>query len=237
VTNITRFYQRQSRTALHVIASSLLLPCLAGLSEVSAAENAETHFTHTLYLVRHGAYDTEAKTDPEIGPGLTPLGIAHARLVAARLRGLPTHLDSMTSSTMTRARETAVIMHETLTDIPTKQTPLLSECTPPMANANVAQQGDPKEAAECRKRLDAVFNQYFVSASAAAQSDVLGRSAIASQTRRCTTLAASRGVITRPIGAHAINVDAKWKQFGNIGRFRGISHSTSQSKEAMRSGS
>jgi len=99
---VTMRNQRRSRTARQVIALSLVLACLTGQSGVGAEQSAGTHFTHTLYLVRHGAYDTTARADPEIGPGLTPLGIAQARLVAARLRGLPVHLDSMTRSTESR---------------------------------------------------------------------------------------------------------------------------------------
>jgi hypothetical protein len=71
--------QRPSPTARQVIALSVVLACLTGLSRVGADESAGTHFTHTLYLVPHGAYDTTARADPEIGPGLTPLGIAQAR--------------------------------------------------------------------------------------------------------------------------------------------------------------
>jgi len=74
---------------------------------------------------------------------------------------------------MTRARETAAVMHETLADIPMRQTPLLSECTPPTSNAKVAKETDPKEAAECARRLDEAFKQFFVPAEGAARSDVV----------------------------------------------------------------
>jgi serine/threonine-protein phosphatase PGAM5 len=163
--------QQPSPTALQVIAFSLNLVILV-TGPLRAAESAETHFTHTLYLVRHGAYETHAVQASPDGPGLTPLGIAQARLIAARLRGLPARLDSMTSSTMTRARETAAVMHETL-DIPLQQSALLRECTPPMANANPAKGLDPQEAVDCTHRLDEVFKEYFVPASGAARSDVL----------------------------------------------------------------
>ena len=139
-----------------------------------SANHAPTElFAHTLYLVRHGAYDTTARADPAIGPGLTPLGIAEARLLASRLHGLPMRLVSITSSTMTRSRETAAVMHETLTDTPMRQTPLLSECIPPTSNARVAKETDPKEAAECARRLNEAFNQFLVLAAGAVRSDVL----------------------------------------------------------------
>src|ERR1700732_3338714 len=101
-----------SLTARQVVEFSLVLACLTGQSRVGADENAATHLAHTLYLVRHGAYDTTARADPEMGSGLTPLGIAQARLIASRLHGLPTRLDSIASSTMTRARETAAVIQE-----------------------------------------------------------------------------------------------------------------------------
>ena len=49
--------QRPSRTARQVIALALVLAFLTGQSGVGADESAGSHFTHTLYLVRHGAYD------------------------------------------------------------------------------------------------------------------------------------------------------------------------------------
>lgn len=165
--------QRPLPTARRFTAISLALVWLTGQAGVSADESAGTHFTHTLYLVRHSAYDTTAQADPEMGPGLTPLGIAQARLIASRLHGMPTRLDSITSSTMTRARETAAVMHETLTDIRMRQTPLLSECTPPTSNAKVTKDSDPTEAAKCARRLNEAFNQFFVPTAGAARRDVV----------------------------------------------------------------
>lgn len=158
---------------IQVIAWILLLACLAGSSRVNADVNAEARFTRTLYLIRHGAYDVEAKADAEAGPGLTPLGIAQARLVAARLGGLPAHLDRMTSSTMTRARETAAVIHETLADVPMQESPLLSECLPPLANTGAVKESDRKRMEDCAKRLDDAFSQFFVPAEGTARSDVL----------------------------------------------------------------
>jgi len=54
-----------------------------------------------------------------------------------------------------------------------RQTPLLSECIPPTLNAKVAKESDPKEAAECARRLNEAFNQLFVPATGAARSDVV----------------------------------------------------------------
>ena len=54
-----------------------------------------------------------------------------------------------------------------------RQTPLLSECIPPTSNARVAKETDPKESAECARRLNEAFNQLFVPATGAARSDVV----------------------------------------------------------------
>ncbi len=54
-----------------------------------------------------------------------------------------------------------------------RQTPLLSECIPPTSNARVAKATDPKESAECARRLNEAFNQLFVPATGAARSDVV----------------------------------------------------------------
>src|SRR5262245_58234625 len=77
-----------------VLVFALLAPAVGTCAE----------HVRTLYLVRHGAYEPNPKADPQLGPSLTPLGIAQARLIGARLRGMPVHFDSMTSSAMTRAR-------------------------------------------------------------------------------------------------------------------------------------
>src|ERR1700730_11538595 len=115
----------------------------------------------TLYLIRHGAYDTRSATNSEAGPGLTPLGIAQSHLIAARLRGLSMHLDSLTSGTLTRARETAAVMHETLPDIALQQSPLLSECTPPRTVPAGGPENDQKQEADCQKQLDSAFAKFF----------------------------------------------------------------------------
>jgi serine/threonine-protein phosphatase PGAM5 len=143
--------------------------CIAVIGELAAA--AESSFPHTLYLVRHGAYVPDRNADPKAGPGLTPLGISQARLIAARLSGMGVAFDSMTSSTMLRARETAAVMHETLTNVPLGQSPLISECTPPVfgkVKDEVA-----RERAECARQLDRAFAQFFTDAKGARRDDIL----------------------------------------------------------------
>jgi serine/threonine-protein phosphatase PGAM5 len=146
---------------LVVLAFALLIPAVGTCAE----------HVRTLYLVRHGAYVSDPKANPDTGPALTPLGIAQARLIGARMAGMPVHFDSMTSSTMTRAHETAAIMHEVLKDVPFDSNPLLSECTPPLSRSVPGE--SEKEMAECASRLDAVFSKYFTPSANADRNELL----------------------------------------------------------------
>ena len=138
-------------------------------SYVLAAEPTGS-FTRTIYLVRHGSYTSDPAAKPDVGPPLTPLGVAQARLVAARLKGMP-HFDSLTSSKMLRAMQTAAVVHESLPDVPTASSALLSECTPP---ALVKLSDDPPaQSNACSQRLDAAFAQFFVPAKEDEKNDVL----------------------------------------------------------------
>jgi serine/threonine-protein phosphatase PGAM5 len=148
----------------------LVCACLALVCGVAGA--AESTASRTLYLVRHGAYLPDRNADPKLGPGLTPLGVAQARLVAARLDGSAVRFDSMTSSPLQRARETAAVMHETLTSVPLAPSPLLTECTPPLFEAVEGETA--RERAECAKQLDQTFAKFFTPAQGAKPShDIL----------------------------------------------------------------
>lgn len=144
--------------------------CICGL-DANSAETKQSRFTRTIYLVRHGAYDQAARIDPQIGGALTPLGIAEARLVAARLRGLPMHFDSITSSTMARALDTAAIIRESLPDQRFAESADLSECTPPAIHPPKDEL--PDEATACAKRLDHAFEERFRPATTVAQNDLI----------------------------------------------------------------
>jgi serine/threonine-protein phosphatase PGAM5 len=145
--------------------------CIVFVAGVATAAQSQAAFPHTLYLIRHGAYVPDRNADPQLGPGLTALGVAQARLIAARLSGSGVSFDSMTSSTLLRARETAAVMHETLGNVPLGQSPLISECTPPLfagAEGEVA-----RERVECAKQLDQAFAEFFTVAKHARRNDIL----------------------------------------------------------------
>ena len=148
----------------------MLCGALLALVNGIAAAQSQPAVTHTLYLIRHGAYIADPKADPQLGPGLTALGIAQARLIAARLNGAGVRFDSMTSSPMQRARDTAAVMHETLASVPVAQSPLLHECMPPVFESVEA---DAAERAACAKQLDQAYAEFVAPATKANRNDIL----------------------------------------------------------------
>jgi len=148
----------------------LVWACMALVSGIAAAQS-QSASSRTLYLIRHGAYVADRNADPQLGPGLTPLGVAQARLIAARLSGTGIAFDSMTSSTLQRARDTAAVMHETLSSVPLAQSALLSECTPSLPET--VEDEVARERAACAKQLDQAFAQLFTPAQGAKRNDIL----------------------------------------------------------------
>ena len=124
--------------------------------------NPKKKGTRTLYLIRHGQYDHEDKRDPEKGKALVPLGVAQARLAANRLKSIPAEMTSLTSSTMTRARQTAMIINKEFPQLKLQQTSLLSECTPPTWRKDIMEEEDPVEMQNCSEKLDKAFSKFFV---------------------------------------------------------------------------
>lgn len=127
----------------------------------------------TLYLIRHGEYDHLDDRDPEVGKGLVPLGIAQARLVAARLKSLPVRMTSLHCSTMTRARQTAMIINQNFPQLQLLQSKLLQECTPPTWRKDVSDEVPPPLLLECKTKLDEAFSIYFISSPIIDQHDII----------------------------------------------------------------
>lgn len=167
--------QLRSSNRFIAVAALAIAVCLLIAANASSGEHTKKlercAFTRTIYLVRHGAYDQAAKVDPEVGGRLTALGIAEARLVAARLRGLPLHFNSITSSTMERARETAEIVRQSLPEVELRQSSDLSECTP--RTSRPLEGESPDEQAACARRLDHVFAERFRPATTADRNDLI----------------------------------------------------------------
>jgi len=118
--------------------------------------------TKTIYLIRHGDYNQTEEQDEFVGNELTPLGIAQARLLAARLKAMPVEFTSLTSSTMTRARQTAMILNEDFPELELKQDELICECTPPSWRKDVMAGVDTTEKEQCVKNIEQAFQEYFI---------------------------------------------------------------------------
>jgi serine/threonine-protein phosphatase PGAM5 len=62
-------------------------------------------------------------------------------------------------------------MHETLANVPLSQSPLISECTPPVLES--ADDENARQRAECAKQLDQAFAEFFTVAQGARRDDIL----------------------------------------------------------------
>jgi serine/threonine-protein phosphatase PGAM5 len=144
------------------LAISILLTLfLTSKSNCQSSESTEKG-TRTIYFIRHGYYNESDERDEFTGKGLTPLGIAQARLVSARLKGMPVNFTSLTSSTMTRARETAMVINEDFPELQLKQNELICECTPPSWRKDVMAGVDTVHRKECVENLENAFKEYFI---------------------------------------------------------------------------
>ena len=146
---------------------------LLSLMLLTAAAQAPASFTRTIYLVRHGNADYSVKGDETVVNGLTPLGIAQARLVAARLRGLPGKFTALIASPLTRARETGQIIQQELAPLPLQISPLLRERTPRTWRTEATKAETPASLDAAEAQLNQTFATYCVPAKDADQQDVL----------------------------------------------------------------
>lgn len=139
---------------------SLLL--LLVLSAVSYSQNDTQTGIRTICLIRHGEYDQLDTSDSDADKKLTSLGIAQARLVSARLKGMPVEFTSLTSSTMTRARETAIVINQDFPKLKLQQSDLIRECTPPTRRKDIMKETDSLELIECKANLEKAFEEIFI---------------------------------------------------------------------------
>lgn len=119
-----------------------------------------------LYLVRHGHYEADPKADPTLGPGLSALGVAQARLAGARLAGLPFRFDRVSASPLTRADQTARVIARDLPGTILDTVPELAECTPPTWRQEVLADEPVEKQKACSAGLDRLFAERFVSVAA-----------------------------------------------------------------------
>jgi len=115
----------------------------------------------TLFLIRHGEYDHDDESDPDVGRGLVTLGRQQARLIAARLDAMPITFTSLQASTMTRARQTAEIVAPQFPELELELHTDLRECTPPTRRQDIMDREKPQDLADCEKQLAAAFARLF----------------------------------------------------------------------------
>ena len=154
-----------NRTALRAAARVFALAVMVSFwpaCRLYAAEDAAAK-TRTIILVRHGAYVADPK-DQSPGPGLSPLGIAQARLAAARLAGMAGTFDALLASPMTRALQTAKVISAELPGVALEVVPELAECTPATRRKEIIAEEKAEDLAACAAKLDALFAQRFVPA-------------------------------------------------------------------------
>lgn len=135
------------------------------------AEHADG--VRTVYLIRHGDYDSEDEADPFTGKELVPLGVAQARLVGSRLRGMPVEFASLWSSTMTRARQTALVIGEEFPDLEIQTSSLIGECTPPTWRRDVMEDETAADLAACTQQLEEAFPIFFAPSPEADRHDIV----------------------------------------------------------------
>ena len=127
----------------------------------------------TVYLIRHGDYDHEDDRDSEVGKELLPLGVAQARILASRLRGMPVDFSSLHSSTMTRARQTAMVIGAEFPDLVIMNSRLIRECTPPTRRKDIMRGERPESLMACRRQLEKAFSTFFAPSRAADAHDIV----------------------------------------------------------------
>jgi serine/threonine-protein phosphatase PGAM5 len=152
-----------------VVALLVLAPSFV----VFAGEAEKTDGVRTLYLIRHGEYDHADDRDPDVGKALVPLGVAQARILGARLRGLPVEIDSLHSSTMTRARETALVIGEEFPDLELQTSRLIRECTPPTWRQDIMADEEEADLAACTQQIEKAYAKYFTPSPGADRHDVI----------------------------------------------------------------
>ncbi len=153
-------------------ASPLAVDAAATGASTTSASTDTAPAARVIVLVRHGSYVADPAVDPQVGPPLSPLGVAQAHLAGARLAGLGWHFAALHVSPMQRARDTAAVIAG---DFPGRSFQVendLAECVPPTRRTEVTQDTSPAELAACKTQLDRLFARYFRPASGGEQAEL-----------------------------------------------------------------
>ena len=151
---------------------SLALSFCLFATPVAKASDPPAPAARTIILVRHGAYVADPNNESP-GPGLSSLGVAQAKLAAARLAGMPGTFDALRASPMTRAHDTAKAIAAELPGLSLEIVPELAECTPATRRKEITAKEQPEELAACAAKLDALFARLFVPARGSERRELL----------------------------------------------------------------
>ena len=124
--------------------------------------NSNENGVRTIYLIRHGDYNQSDEEDEFVGNELNTLGVAQARLLSSRLKSMSVEFSSLTSSTMTRARQTAMVINENFPELKLIQDSLICECTPPTWRKDIMAGVDTTEIELCAEKIEKAFKKYFI---------------------------------------------------------------------------
>jgi serine/threonine-protein phosphatase PGAM5 len=127
----------------------------------------------TIVLVRHGNYVDDPAADPRLGPHISPIGVAQAHLVGARLAGMPIRFDALYASPLQRARDTAAVIAGNFPGRHFEVVDDLAECTPPTRRMEITAQEKLEDLASCQTQLDRVFARFFHPAAGYEETDLL----------------------------------------------------------------
>lgn len=181
----------------------LLLPAVLLILLTGSPSLAGESAARTIVLVRHGHYLPDPSADEKLGPALSVLGIAQARLVGARLAGLPGGFVRVLASPMTRAQQTAKVIVDDLGAGELVTLDDLAECTPPTRRKEITAQMKAEDLASCAEQLDRLFATYFKPAEGKAQQELM----------------VCHGNVTRYLVTRALGVDTQaWLEmsFGHV---------------------
>jgi serine/threonine-protein phosphatase PGAM5 len=148
----------------------VVVACADATAALAQPASVSAPMAPTNFLVRHGAYQADP-ADPSAGPGLLPVGVAQAKLVASRLAAMG-KFDAVLSSPMTRAHETARVIAAEVSNGAVQIVPELEECTPPTRRKEVTRDESAESMARCKARLDALFAQRFVPAAGSPRREI-----------------------------------------------------------------
>ncbi|KAJ8312962.1 hypothetical protein KUTeg_010335 [Tegillarca granosa] len=126
----------------------------------SKVEEKTPTATRHLILIRHGQYNTDGERDKD--RILTELGRKQAEYVGQRLKDLNFPYTDFISSTMSRAVETAGIIHKFVPNLEWKQCEMLCEGAPiPPEPPHGTWRPEKQQFFQDGARIEAAFKKYF----------------------------------------------------------------------------